>query len=162
MRDQLVQRGIPVRSQNDGCPLERSDIPLSHLARAALGNLDLWVTQGVPAPRAQRLRTDRDPFGSALGGVRMAQVDVPLARYAVAGEDAPKECRAGKGPFLNIRRLPLDRARLVAAYGDARTFQARFEARVQQLVKERWLLPEDASKQIAAARARTEQAFGVL
>jgi Alpha/beta hydrolase domain len=89
-----------------------------------------------------------------VGGVRVAQLDVPLATYAEPGPETDTHCRDRNGPFLNIRRMPFDRARLGMEYGDRDKFMARFEARLQQLVTDRWLLPEDAAREKDAARAR--------
>ena len=49
---------------------------------------------------------------------RVAQLEAPLAVYAVPGADASPGCRSPAGPFLNIRRVPLERAlRFMAACG---------------------------------------------
>jgi hypothetical protein len=160
---QLTQHGLPVRRRDDACQLERSDIPFHLLARAALANLHAWVEKDLPPPRAARVTLDaqhgaiRDHVGNAQGGVRVAQLEAPLAVYAVPGADASPGCRSPAGPFLNIRRVPLERATLEERYGDKDAFLGEFDAHVQRLVEERWLLPEDAALEREAARIRVQQ-----
>ncbi|HWW66113.1 MAG TPA: alpha/beta hydrolase domain-containing protein [Sphingomonadaceae bacterium] len=68
-----------------------NDVPLSALLNGAFRNLDRWSRDGIAPPHGKPLDV-RDPgekdasvavdrFGNALGGVRMPQMDVPLARY---------------------------------------------------------------------------------
>jgi hypothetical protein len=166
MRFQLAQRHLAPVADTDPCTLEHSDVPMNHLASAALANLDEWVTRGVAPPRAERLQVDasthtpaRDAVGNALGGIRVAQLDVPLATYAVATAEASAECAKASGPFLRIRRIPLSRERLLTLYGSEAEFNQRFAARVRELVAARWLLPEDGDLEIEAARTRAATAF---
>jgi uncharacterized protein len=163
---QLASRGLPARDLTDACELERSDIPFGHLASAALANLDAWVAHDQAPPRAPRIELNelnavvQDGAGNARGGVRTAQIEVPLARYAVPDASSPEPCRDRSGPFLKIRRQPFDAAQLRQTYGDAQAYLQRFERRVAELVSERWLLPEDAAKEIAAAQQRAQAAWG--
>lgn len=166
MRYQLQQRGLPARTDTDACSMEHSDVPMGHLAGAALANLDAWVTRGVPPPHAERLQLDpathaviRDEFGNARGGVRTAQLDVPLATYAEPGAGSPESCRGPAGPFMRIRRLPFDRAKVLSTYGSEAQFMQRFASRAHELVKQRWLLEDDARLEIEAARTRVAQAL---
>lgn len=157
---QLRQKGLAPAAPSDPCPLEKSDVPMDALARAALANLHDWVERGTPPPRAPRIdfAGPRDPFGNLRGGVRVAQLDVPLAAYREPGADAPTACRT-RGPFLNVRRLPTSSEILGREYGSAATYLERFSARLDALVAERWLRREDASSQLAAARTRAAAAF---
>ncbi len=158
---QLQRKGLWTPPPPDPCKLERSDVPMDALARAALANLDEWVERGTPLPRAARIdfAAPLDEFGNRPGGVRVAQLDLPLATYAVPGEDVAAECRGSPGPFLNIRRIPLAPARLVAAHGTPAVFLDRYARRLDELVAERWLLREDADAQLELARGRAAPAF---
>jgi hypothetical protein len=163
---QLAQRGLVVRSRADECTLERSDVPFDLLARAALANLDAWVERGEPAPRAARMQRDeqgklvRDRFDNARGGVRVPQLDVPLARYAVPSASAPAKCRDQQGPFTNIRREPLDTRTATLEYGDREGYLRRFDAALARALADRWLLPEDAAQLRADAQRRARDAWG--
>jgi hypothetical protein len=101
----------------------------------------------------------RDEFGNARGGVRTAQLDVPLATYAEPGAGSPESCRGPAGPFMRIRRLPFDRAKVLSTYGSEAQFIQRFASRAHELVKQRWLLEDDARLEIEAARTRVAQAL---
>lgn len=158
---QLRRRGIPTAAQSDACPLERSDVPLDALARAALENLDAWVEREVPPPKAPRIDFvgARDDFGNRRGGVPLARLELPLATYAVPGETAPEACRAVRSPFLYIRRMPLEPARLAAVYGTQEAWLERYARRLEELVAERWLRREDAAAELAEARVLAARAF---
>jgi hypothetical protein len=158
---QLQRKGLWSAPPADPCKLERSDVPIDALARAALDNLDEWVERGTPPPLAPRLdfSAPLDAFGNRPTGVRVAQLDLPLARYAVPGDDQPAECRGSPGPFLNIRRLPAPAAKLVSAYDSEAVFLERYARRLDDLVAGRWLLRADADAQLAAARTLAADAF---
>jgi hypothetical protein len=151
----------------DTCPFASTDVDMSHFGQAALANLDRWVRAGTPPPRAPRLRLDaefhqlRDADGNALGGLRPAQLDVPLALY---GEPPGGACapRQGLGsPVIQMRRVPLPAARLQQLYpGGASDYLARFDARVDALAGARFLLPADAAAEKAQARRAAKEAFG--
>lgn len=166
MRYQLQQAGFHA-TQTSGCTLEASDVPMRDLASAALANLELWVTRGTPAPASLRLdmadggnRPRRDSLGNALGGVRVAQVEVPLAHYTVPGPDASEACRNEPSPFLKIRRQPLADTELADRYRDADEYLRRFRSQVNGLVRQRLLLPEDGRREIQDAQRRATAAFG--
>jgi hypothetical protein len=165
VQHQLARRGLPTRNRDDACELERSDVPFDLLGRAALANLHAWLEHGVPAPRSVRLELDaqhapmRDQFGNVRGGVRVAQLEAPLAAYVAPGAEASAACRNGAGPFINIRRIPLSAARLAERYGDPANYLAQFDAQLRRLIEERWLLPDDAALERQAAHARVQQAW---
>jgi pimeloyl-ACP methyl ester carboxylesterase len=144
------------------CSVEDTDSPMRDVAQAALVNLDRWVSEGLPAPRAQRMQVAgkdyaRDAFGNPLGGIRVAQLDVPLVRY---GEAQASAC-GGKVPRRNLKRLPVDASLIAQTYQGGRgDYLARFDARVDSLVRERWLLAADAAEEKRAARRYADQAFG--
>lgn len=99
----------------------------------------------------------RDAFGNPIGGVRVAQLDVPLVRY---GEPPASSC-GGKIPRRNLKRLPVDPALIAQTYPGGRAdYLARFDARVDALVAGRWLLALDAAAEKREARRFADQAFG--
>ncbi|MFM6854523.1 MAG: alpha/beta hydrolase domain-containing protein, partial [Sphingopyxis sp.] len=126
-------------------------------------NLDRWVTTGQAPPRAERLRVApdgrdyaRDAFGNPLGGVRVAQLDVPLVRYA----EPPAALCGGNVPRRNLHQLPVDPALIAARYPrGAISYRAQFNAALDQLVRDHWLVPQDAAQQRRTARAAEQAAF---
>lgn len=161
---QLRERGHGAVDAAVTCAVGDSDVPMRDVAQAALVNIDRWVETGQAPPRAPRLRVAadgkdyvRDLFGNPLGGVRAAQLDVPLVRYAEPGAAL---C-GGKVPRRAFKRLPVGAAVLRGAYpGGAREYLRKFDARLAALVKAGWLLAPDAAAQARAARANAAAAFG--
>jgi hypothetical protein len=99
----------------------------------------------------------RDRFGNPQGGIRAAQLDVPLVRY---GEADPSLC-GGKAPRRMLKRLPVSAALLKREYPGGRAdYLARFDRRIDELVRQNWLLAPDAAAQKAAARLHADEAFG--
>lgn len=160
--------GHPQETPEDSCPYPQTDVDMAAFAQAAHENLDSWSRHGTPPPRvAQRLQHDgpvqrRDANGNTLGGVRPAQLDVPLARYG----PAPKgyECDATKqgigSASIPMRRVPLSKARLAELYpGGKAEYLRKFDAAIDRLVADRWLRAPDAATQKTEARKYAEEAF---
>ncbi|MBC2665428.1 hypothetical protein H7F51_07835 [Novosphingobium flavum] len=160
---QLKERGHPAVDLPAVCSVEDTDSPMRDVAQAALVNLNTWVETGKAPPRAARMEVApggkdyvRDRFGNPVGGVRAAQLDVPLVRY---GEPTAAQC-GGKVPVRMLKREPVDPALIRAAYpGGKAQYLAKFRARLAQLVKQRWLLPEDAAVESRRAEGYAAQAF---
>lgn len=116
---------------------------------ATLDNIDRWVREGTPAPRAERVAlrnggTEQaefvvDDFGNAVGGVRSPYLNVPVATYRAK---AP-----GPGVCGNLLRIePFDWSRLESLYGSHDAYVARLTEAVDQLVQQRWLTSADGEK----------------
>ncbi|MET0246126.1 MAG: alpha/beta hydrolase domain-containing protein, partial [Sphingomonas sp.] len=142
-------------------------IDMAAFAAAAHANLDAWSRRKVAPPRAPRLqhvegKPQRDANGNTIGGIRPAQLDIPLAHYGAAPEasgcDQP---RGGIGsPSIPMRRVPLSSDRLATLYpGGKADYLRRFDAAIDALVAGRWLLAPDAAAQKAEARKFAEEAF---
>jgi hypothetical protein len=104
---------------------------------------------------------DRD--GNELAGLRLPDIVVPLGTYTgfnlykspfPVGEMCDRD-----GSFLAFARTDADRARgdnrksLAARYGDRMRYEVLVAAAARQLVHDRLLLPEDAERYIAEAKA---------
>ena len=165
---QLAVHGYPAGNRTlapTGCDLHHSDVPMAHLAAAALSNLDQWVRSNLPPPRTERVaiqratgRSEHDDNGNAKGGVRVAQLEVPLARYVpYEGNDRPACVSTAR--YLTLWRQPFDRARLTSLYRNKEDYLGKFKMRLDRLVRERWILAQDAEQELAAARAVAREAF---
>ena len=121
------------------------DFPLmGYVANAAMRNLDAWVREGTPPPRAARMdigngQVALDEFGNARGGVRSPYLDVPSATY-VTSAGGPGGCRN-----LGYSE-PFGWQRLETVYGSFDRYAERVEEAVDRLVRERWLTPEDGGR----------------
>ncbi|PRY13054.1 alpha/beta hydrolase domain-containing protein [Kineococcus rhizosphaerae] len=147
-----------------------SDARFDLYARAALAALRRWITDDVPAPRADRLHLrpgaeelERDEDGTALGGVRPPWVQVPLAVHLPHGT-ASEECEPPPPwmPFSDpealarlvgtVRRFPLAETR--RRYGTRAAWLRRFAAATGQQVAAGWLLAEDGTELLHHAPER--------
>ncbi|MEN3747470.1 alpha/beta hydrolase domain-containing protein [Sphingomonas sp. HF-S3] len=166
-RQIAMRMGMPAEARIDTCPYPQTDIDMAAFAAAAHANLDAWSRRKVAPPRAPRLqhvegKPQRDANGNTIGGIRPAQLDVPLARYGAAPEasgcDQP---RGGIGsPSIPMQRVPLSSDRLATLYpGGKADYLRRFDAAIDALVAGRWLLAPHATAQKAEARKFAEEAF---
>lgn len=167
---QLAAKGYPlagVKGEDalNTCRLPISDVPHGALARAAVENLRQWADKGVAPPHAPLLAWDgdkirRDATGNPVGGLPVAEFKVPLASYGpYKGTDLPA-CTPAKGRPIFVR-TNLDAATLKARYRSAQAFVRRYDTQVDAMVKQRWLLPEDAAALKAKARRDAEAQFPV-
>ncbi len=163
---QLASRGYKI-AEPSPCALEHSDVPMGALASAALANIDRWVRFNAPPPRAPRMHVDftkaagiKDSVGNTEGGVRTAELDVPLARYAEASPSAGPGCQPIPiFHFLAIKRIPLSQKEVVALYGTRAGYLQKFDENIHKMTAAGWLLQPDADEERAKARKRSEGIF---
>jgi len=135
-------------------PLLESPI-MRDATNAAYANLDRWVRDGRPAPRAARIAVRdggtpqaafvNDANGNVGGGVRSVYLDVPTATYHVS-RTGPMTCRS-----LGYK-TPFEWPRLEALHGSAKRYAARVLEAADRLVQERWLTDADARRIRAESR----------
>ncbi len=162
-----ARSGTPVPTPASNCPYPNTDVAMQHYAEAALDNLDRWVRTGVPAPHAPRMALDasanpvRDAQGNPKGGLRPAQLEVPLAFYGEPAGIPACAARPGLGAaIISMKRVPLSKEALAKLYpGGAADYLARFDRAVDAQVKARLLLPADARVEKAQAREKAREAF---
>lgn len=127
-----------------------NDYPVHYLVAGAMRNLDEWVKNGTPPPRADLIEVVnggtpsaaivRDQFGNALGGVRSPYVDVPAATYY----ENFKDCQ-------NMGYdIPFNWAKMQELYETADNFHAKFDAAVDKMVSEHWVEPKYATRMKAS------------
>jgi hypothetical protein len=125
-----------------------NDRPWEVLVDAVLDNMNRWVRDDVPMPHAARITRDpdapdgvaRDEFGNARGGLRSPWLDVPTARYLPRCSCSP----------VTGAMVPFTPAELARRYPRPRDLDRQWTGAIDRLVRERFLLEEDA----AALRAR--------
>jgi len=138
-----------------GCQQPINYGPQYMVLNAALHRLNRWVTDGVAPPLAARLDVkpgtppviNRDAYGNARGGVRTPLVDVPIARLDGDRNAGSLFC------FLFGHTVPLDSAALSALYPTHRAYVDKFTQATRAAVKAGFVLPSDAARLVAAARA---------
>jgi hypothetical protein len=123
----------------------------------ALDHLVQWVARGVAPPRAPWLEVAaggryiaKDEHGNSRGGIRSAQMDVPRATYF---PDPTLPDGTPRGGVVGTE-IPFDAAKMKALYGTSENYAKRFDHRVDELVRQGWLLSEDAASMRAEAAAQ--------
>lgn len=157
------------RAAVDACETPaRSRVEIRYVYNAATDALVKWLKSGTAAPHAPMFTYDetaalaapapaaggggrgrggppetplkRDAFGNALGGIRLAEIAVPVAK------ETAERCGLGG------THLPFDAATLNTLYPTHADYAAKVTAVSQDLVKAGFLLPADAAQTIAKAR----------
>jgi hypothetical protein len=129
------------------------DFPVYMIFDGALDNLDRWVRDGTPPPRADRISLNKpgtpdaapelDQHGNAVGGVRTPLVDVPIATYFSGSGSG--ECR------ISGHKIAFDPTTFQALYQNRAQYLSKVAQEADRLVKERWLSYADAQKIKSAA-----------
>jgi hypothetical protein len=133
---------------------EINHVSIAPVADAALHHLQTWVGEGTPPPTQRPIafggsppQIVRDDDRIARDGIRLPQVDVPLAHNSA------------------IRRTPDVFARLVGSYeafpadevrrryGSRQAYLARYEEATQAAVAAGVVLPRDVEPMLAEAAA---------
>jgi hypothetical protein len=155
---------------------EICELPMNTLADGpVLGSLvfnALWesmerqVIFGEAPPRGELIEVEegqiaRDEFGNARGGVRLPNLDVPVASYGPnnALDPALDGVLPGIAVIfgdlfcrLSATAVPLDDATLDALYPRRRDYLTQVRERIDALIAERFVLPEDVKKLEAELR----------
>ncbi|MDR6957947.1 hypothetical protein J2W43_001928 [Pseudomonas brassicacearum] len=118
------------------------DEPVELVVSALLDDMDHWVREGKPMPKAPRVVREgkavvRAPdTGNLQGGVRPPWIEVPSATYLTDQE-------TGCGLIYDTK-VPYSRAVLGQRYGNFSHYEQAFEDAKGLSIKQRYLLPEDA------------------
>ena len=140
------------------CSIAQTDIPEGAFVRAAVENLRRWVLEGKAPPKAEPLALNgkklaRDDVGNPKGGIRAAEFEVPLARYGrYEGRDKPSCLEDRPYPFVFLLRNELSAQDLKRRYQSPQHYLNLYDARIDRLVEQHWLLPEDALRLKAKTR----------
>ena len=120
-----------------------NDFPQPYFFAGAFANLERWVKDGTPPPKAAPIESALDQFGNARGGVRHPWVDVPAATFhpvRTGPNSTPWTC-ADLGYWT-----PFPWPRLEAAYGSHAAYMKRFIEATDGLARDRWVTAADAEK----------------
>ena len=138
----------------NGCahpPLSR--IPSEYVQNALYDHMARWVKDGTPPPSAPRIEIvmengkpaiDRDSFGNALGGIR-------LAEHAVATAVNSGENTGSGFCFLTGWHEDFDKARLAMLYSSHTSYVSDVKIATDKNVKAGYIVRADAAKTIANA-----------
>lgn len=137
-----------------GCAQRINSAPQRYIVDTAIRDLARWASGGPAPPKAPRVAItegsepaiERDELGIARGGIRLPQVEAPVA--ALSGEP-------GGGPgFCSLfgRTTAFDAARLASLYPSQQDYVAKFSKATDALQRDGFLLPYDAKEAKAEAR----------
>lgn len=155
--------------------VEVSDFPIRYVFNAAWRNLERWVNEGIPAPKAECLQLvdstivnsglvkedvpfspaeafRKDINGNAVGGVRTPYVDVPTARW-VGAKQAANPAAPGFGCFFEGYKIPFGREKLRELYASHADYVEKVTHSARALEAQGWLTAADRAEIIAAAEA---------
>lgn len=121
--------------------------PHQYAHRAALHQMNKWITQNEEAPSAPRIERDgdepkEDKFGSAVGGLRSPVIDVPVAMYESS------DCIPMRG-----RTEQFDEETLHELYPTHDDYVAKMQSTVNDAVERGWLVESDAEHLMRRCRA---------
>jgi hypothetical protein len=133
--------------------------PQHFVLNAAFAALNRWVREGIPAPSAPRLQVTgsppdiaRDPRGNALGGIRTAHVDAPIAALSGSGQTGGSFCR------IFGTTAPFDDATLATLYPSHAAYVSAVNQATDRAVRAGFVLAPDA-KLIKAAASSSQIGF---
>jgi hypothetical protein len=136
--------GMPIPMSPGMC--EVSTQPVS---QAALHHLRSWVEGGAPPPIQPRIEFAGDPpevvrdeDGIACGGIRLPQVEVPVACHSSVTGDADFQSR------LMGSSLPFSVDKLRSRYGDRSSYLTRLDEAARAAVAAGVLLPRHAAGRV--------------
>ena len=109
----------------------------------AVVHMEDWITKQISPPRApwivigkSTVQAELDENGNAVGGLRMPELQVPVATYSV-GE---KECR------LNGYMSPFSTEKLRALYGNKARYLKLYDEAADAMVAQSWMLQDSAER----------------
>jgi hypothetical protein len=127
-------------------------ISLTHYYDAALHHLNRWVHGGEPPPRQPLIEfaghpadVVRDTHGIARGGVRLPQVEAPVAHNSALLLEPTR------GLLLRGSNRPFDAATLNSLYRDEADYRAKFTQAAQRAVQAGVMLPRDLAPALEEA-----------
>lgn len=146
-------------------PVRADELPQQYTHDAAFAALQTWITTGREAAATPQLQfdpngtaspdgdgggVDADQYGNALGGVRLPQIQVPVAQYQGT-------CTVPEGQVLIGTTRPFSDAQLQALYLTFASYRSRMCKASLADIRQGTLLPFDArdiDRRVKLARDR--------
>jgi hypothetical protein len=144
------------------CLKQVNSAPFRYVENAAWAALDAWVRNGTPPPHSPQIAVDDqgvvqlDANGNAIGGIRLPELEVPVARYTTVNIGRPNTGVPNGLDWLGCSLFgstePFSRKQLGSLYSSHDDYVARYSAAAQALVDAGFMLPEDRA--LAVLRAQ--------
>ena len=145
------------------CKYPLNAFPFTQQWGVSFALLERWVEEGTghgrgmwSPPPAKRIELNpdgsivKDAFGNDAGGVRSVALDVPTARYYDTNVPNPGDAGFCSNSTVGHEE-PFSQEQLGQLYPTHHIYVKRVKHRAKQLVREGWLLREDAKATIAEA-----------
>ena len=137
-----------------------NEVPMNPVVDAALHHMLAWVGDGVAPPSQPRIEfvgeppeVSRDEHGIARGGIRLPQVEVPIAHNSAIPRTPDFVSRLGGSS------APFEPETLRALSGSREDYLERFDRAARATERSGAILPGDADALIAEAKASPEPAL---
>ena len=141
------------------CKNQMNNFPAYRVYNAALHHLHLWVRQGTKPPAGMRFQMNgaqraTDAHGNVLGGVRSADIEVPIAMHGLEnGPVDPNDRIASLACGLGGQQVPFSEAELTALYPTHDDYVAKYTAAAEATVAAGYWLQADRDAAVMAAQA---------
>jgi hypothetical protein len=140
------------------CTSPFNTAPESYLMDTAFADLREWVASGHEPPIAPRMQinaagTDvaRDAFGNGIGGIRLPQLEAPVATLTGTGNRAADTSPVSSFCVLFGTTTPFDAATLAQLYPTHGTYVQAFTVATKNLARHGFLLPADEQEALFLA-----------
>jgi hypothetical protein len=137
---------------DDGPPIHTSDVLWVPTCDAAIRHMHRWINGAAPPPAQPKIEFEgtgaapsikRDRYGNALGGVRLPEMEVPIAQTLGSSKDSP---------WLG-QTFPFPGDRLRSLYPTHQDYVAKVKAAAERALSDGVILPYRARQYIAQAQA---------
>jgi hypothetical protein len=141
-----------VTPPDDSPPMHTSDVMWVPTCDAAIRHVQRWINGGAAPPIQPKIEIEttgvspairRDRYGNALGGVRLPDMDVPIAQTLGSTKDSA---------WLG-QTFPFDHERLKSLYPTHQAYVAQVKAAAERALKAGVILPYRVEQYIAQAQA---------
>jgi hypothetical protein len=148
-RAALLQRDIGQLAQDACATPARSRVETRYIYASSVDAMNKWIRFGTPPPIADRFvltnppaaGVARDAFGNALGAIRTAEIDVPVAK------EAADTCGLGG------THVPFTTVVLTSLYSSHQDYVNKVMQAALDSVAKGFVLPADAQDEIDRAQA---------
>lgn len=162
LQDQTLPVGdTTFKSVVPHCYKPANTLPARMFDHAALHALRMWVSKGTLPPAAPRMQrgsigfVQSDDVGNALGGLRLPELDVPVAQYGMYS-NFPTNSLSQRARYACVAggsTNPLGADALKARYAGAQAYLSAYKQAADKLLDKGFLRPADHAQLLEQAKA---------
>ncbi len=150
------------------CVNQVNSAPFHYVENAAWASMQSWLTGGSAPAQSPQIAIDAngkiqlDSYGNAIGGIRLPELEVPVAQYTVSNFGRAKADVPNALDFLGCSllgsTLPFSPSKLKGLYASHDDYVSRYQQAAQNLVDAGFMLAPDQS--LAVLRAQQSSIGG--